>query len=458
MEERLKIILSVIFFFVFCFPIWWYSTSVYQKELPHDEIAAFSTRQKHLPINLRIFTTKEACNIIQKNINKNFGKYKLNRECSEIQPKDKEKLLTRIKEKNLNENSGKRGFYNVYILKSNEKKILVSPERSIFSTVDSFNSNNLEDLLNQIYQILTIKEENTSNELSFQLSTSHRLSFSLLNLDPSEHEIDWNFEKLNQLYIHPFLKKVQHLSKFEVDSQILFYGKLPAIPVKKSDHWTLSARQFQFLLNVNDWKFTSSAFNDPIIQFLFIVPQKSVSPLQLTDYTGKQFENSYIFPRWGGGSICNVNSSKVTFDETNFHHSMEIAIYQLRVLLGLPIQQNPSNWKIEMINSDEGISDWEVDGLYRMYTSNLVSKTIHTLQTLSKTAEEMSNVPINQKIYGYTLNSLSYLNSTLSESDYDKALISSRKAYDLGEKSFFDSSMISQLFIPNSQKFAIYLD
>ena len=63
------------------------------------------------------------------------------------------------------------------------------------------------------------------------------------------------------------------------------------------------------------------------------------------------------------------------------------------------------------MNSEDGISDWEVDGLYRMYTSSLVEKTVHTLQTLSKTAYEMSNVPINQKIFTFTKNSLNFLNS-----------------------------------------------
>jgi GPI-anchor transamidase subunit S len=92
-----------------------------------------------------------------------------------------------------------------------------------------------------------------------------------------------------------------------------------------------------------------------------------------------------------------------------------------------------------------------------MYTSSLVKKTIHTLQTLSKTAFELSNVPINQNIFNFTMNAIHFLNESIHETDYDKALKNSKIAYQQSEKSFFDSSMISQLFIPNSQKFAIYV-
>jgi len=66
----------------------------------------------------------------------------------------------------------------------------------------------LEDLLHEIYEILTIGEELKSNENSFQLSIVHRLSFSLLNLDPNEHELDWNFEDLNQRKYFKLLKNI----------------------------------------------------------------------------------------------------------------------------------------------------------------------------------------------------------------------------------------------------------
>jgi len=134
----MKMILSVIFFFVFCFPIWWYSTSVYQKELPHEEILAFKTQKKNLPLELRIFSNQQGCNILQ-NIKKSFGKYEFNRKCSEIQPKEEEILLKKMKEKKFEQSSNERGIYDLYILKSNEKKILISTERSIYSTVDSMN-------------------------------------------------------------------------------------------------------------------------------------------------------------------------------------------------------------------------------------------------------------------------------------------------------------------------------
>jgi GPI-anchor transamidase subunit S len=89
----------------------------------------------------------------------------------------------------------------------------------------------------------------------------------------------------------------------------------------------------------------SSTFLDPIVQFLCLVAPKRYTPLQLTDYSGKLLnENAYIIPRWGGVSIVNSNSSNLLLDETNSHKIMEIFIYQLRVLLGIPKDKIQTTW------------------------------------------------------------------------------------------------------------------
>jgi hypothetical protein len=137
-EERMKMILSVIFFFVLSFPIWWYSTSVYQKELPHEEISTFKNKQKNLQIELQVYSTQEVFQILP-NINKNYGKYETIFKNKQISTQEELEKLKKFQKKEFDKKTSKRGVYEVYILKSEKDELLFGNERIIYATIAQVN-------------------------------------------------------------------------------------------------------------------------------------------------------------------------------------------------------------------------------------------------------------------------------------------------------------------------------
>jgi hypothetical protein len=138
MEERMKMILSVIFFFVLSFPIWWYSTSVYQKELPHEEISTFKNKQKNLQVELHVFSTQEVLQILP-NVNKNYGKYETIFKNKQISTQEVSEKLKKFQRKEFDKKTSKRGVYEVYILKSDKNELLFGNERIIYSKIKQVN-------------------------------------------------------------------------------------------------------------------------------------------------------------------------------------------------------------------------------------------------------------------------------------------------------------------------------
>jgi phosphatidylinositol glycan class S len=167
-------------------------------------------------------------------------------------------------------------------------------------------------------------------------------------MDPDNRLVDWDFDniknsiKINKIleYFNNLLNKIKKIYKIKLDSQIIHYGEIgnKIIYNKKNNEFEISAREMQFILNNNDWKFDSTINYNPNIQLLLIVPHKKITPLILYDYDLKRSNfNSFIIPSWGGVKVFNINSNNKTIilNENDLKETFEIYLEQIRKLIGI---------------------------------------------------------------------------------------------------------------------------
>lgn len=73
-------------------------------------------------------------------------------------------------------------------------------------------------------------EEKLNNNLRFPNSfKKYSLNFHLINSDPQFYKINWNFEKVKQNLLLPFLSKISSIFTFEIEninSDLKFFGNL----------------------------------------------------------------------------------------------------------------------------------------------------------------------------------------------------------------------------------------
>ncbi|XP_074593218.1 phosphatidylinositol glycan anchor biosynthesis class S [Brevipalpus obovatus] len=127
----------------------------------------------------------------------------------------------------------------------------------------------------------------------------------------------------------------------------------------------------------------------------------------------------------------------------------------MRNLLGLPSVQ-PSN----SLERSIFLTRWELDLIMRKITLLQISKVLASLESLEKLLSKVRNIVILEEIASrmHTASDMFHQAiDALDEGDLSKALQLSSKAYIASESAFFDPSLLSQLYFPEDQKYAVYL-
>ena len=126
----------------------------------------------------------------------------------------------------------------------------------------------------------------------------------------------------------------------------------------------------------------------------------------------------------------------------------------IRNLIGLP-NDIPSN----LVTNEIFFTKWETDSIRRSITQKQILKTLQSLESINKLILKVSNIVIIEEIANrmHTAVDLSIeAIERLSESDLDNAYKLSTKAYLSSETAFFDPSLLSLLYFPDDQKYAVY--
>lgn len=179
------------------------------------------------------------------------------------------------------------------------------------------------------------------------------------------------------------------------------------------------------------------------LEFNIIVPSSSKSKLYFYDKTTKQKSNAIVTPYQPNTLIWNeANDFNVGFKSF------------IRKQLGLPFRQ-----PAEALRRDIFFAKWEFDNLIRQVTVKQLSKTLESLESLEKLLNKISNIVIEEEISKRMFDAIEYAHKSIDELEnygLAKAFEYSSKAFSNSENAFYNPSLLSLLYFPEDQKYAIY--
>lgn len=201
--------------------------------------------------------------------------------------------------------------------------------------------------------------------------------------------------------------------------------------------------------------------------------KKMKRTLEFYDMKRRTKSNSIISPYRGSVLIWN--------NEDDFTIGFKVF---MRALIGLPYESasndeqsrpyydvkqltdiSSSGSSVDPIMHDSYIhstffySKWELDSILRHITLNQIQSTLSSLESIEKLLQKVSNIVINEEVsqrihdaYNLSMSSIGHL----QRGDLPLAHSHSCQAYKYSESAFFDPSLLSLLYFPDDQKYAVY--
>ncbi|OJJ35642.1 hypothetical protein ASPWEDRAFT_51636 [Aspergillus wentii DTO 134E9] len=286
---------------------------------------------------------------------------------------------------------------------------------------------------------------------SMKYADTYHLAFSLFT--PGSEPSSWDIEAAIQEYMSPLLQAFAPISNFTVDTQVQLYAAFsPTAPLPEYDEsqaaWTLKKEDLSAFINAAEWPLSPSIGNGPTINFILYVPDPSQSPLVVRENKA----TSWIIPQWGGVFLLNPPLS--TENPSNPSHLSEESLrsafltfsHQLLTLLGTPT--TPASLPLRL------------QTLIRIRAATLLLSASSTMGSLARLTESLPSIPIPATVAASVSTTLSHLASActhLREGRFAAALASARVAEAEAERSFFEKSMVGQVYFPDEHKVAVYL-
>ncbi|CAG8120443.1 unnamed protein product [Penicillium salamii] len=288
---------------------------------------------------------------------------------------------------------------------------------------------------------------------SMKYAETYHLSFSLFT--PGSRPSSWDIEAAVNEYVSPLLKALSPISDFTVDTQVQLYANFaPTAPKPEFDEseaaWTLKKEDLSAFVNAAEWPLNPSIGSGPTINFILYVPEPSQSPLIVKENRA----SSWIVPQWGGVFLLNPTLSNDKTGESNPAHLSQDSLgpafmtfsHQLLTLLGTP--STPASLPLRLQTS------------IRVRAATLLLSASSTMGSLASLTESLPSIPIPATVATSVSTTLSHLSSTCShlrEGRFGAALASARVAETEAERSFFEKSMVGQVYFPDEHKVAVYL-
>lgn len=286
---------------------------------------------------------------------------------------------------------------------------------------------------------------------SMKYAETYHLAFSLFT--PGAAPSSWEIEGAVQEYLAPLLQAYSLISNFTVDTQVQLYATFsPMMPAPEYDEsqaaWTLKKEDLSAFVNAAEWPLSPSIGSGPTINFIVYVPAPSQSPMVVKENRA----TSWIIPQWGGVFLLNPPLS--TDNPSNPQHlskeSLQSAFltfsHQLLTLMGTPA--TPTSLPLRL------------QTLIRVRAATLLLSASSTMGSLARLTESLPSIPIPASVAASVSTTLSHLSSAcdhLREGRFAAALSSARVAEMEAERSFFEKSMVGQVYFPDEHKIAVYL-
>lgn len=288
---------------------------------------------------------------------------------------------------------------------------------------------------------------------SLKYAETYHLSFSLFT--PGSQPSSWEVEDAIQEYMLPLLDALSPISNFSIDTQVQVFASFsPTTPNPEFDEatqqWTLKEEDLSAFINAAEWPLSPSIGSGPTINFVLYVPAASQSPLVVKESQA----TSWIVPQWGGVAIVNPPLTTTSNTKTNPSYLSKASLkpalltfsHQLLTLLGTPA--TPFSLPLRLQTS------------IRTRAASLLLSASSTMGSLARLTQSLASIPIPLNVASSVVTTLSQLSSTcqlLREGKFTAALASARVAEKEAEKSFFEKSMVGQMYFPDEHKIAVYL-
>ncbi|PYH98167.1 hypothetical protein BO71DRAFT_438254 [Aspergillus ellipticus CBS 707.79] len=284
---------------------------------------------------------------------------------------------------------------------------------------------------------------------SLKYAETYHLAFSLFT--PGSSPSSWDIQAAVHDYISPLLEAFSPISNFTVDTQVQLYATFsPTAPAPEYDDansaWTLKKDDLSAFINAAEWPLSPSIGSGPTINFILYVPTPSQSPLVVKD----SLATSWVIPQWGG--VFLLNPTPVDANQPAHLTSDALApafmtfSHQLLTLLGAPSTPAPLPLRLQTLT--------------RLRAASLLLSASSTMGSLARLTESLPSIPIPATVATSVSTTLEHLSSAcahLRHGQFQAALASARVAETEAERSFFEKSMVGQMYFPDEHKVAVYL-
>lgn len=458
-------------------PLWWKTTEVYRAPLPYDEIHALDPSQTEIKTTIFIYSEYPThVNAVTQGLLISFEKLSIFN--VEIKPFkiDIEPISFDAVENSTAIHPTKSGqilLVEVPSLPYNDR-VFVSTNRIIY-----FTHNDDSDLIAQVIMQWFFEEEALINKVTSIISpqkinigeeNSNRLRaalgydviFTIINSDPENINFTWDVKNDVNGYMQPLLSQISKVSSHAIKSQWLYLMDLGEVARKDESGWyTYKFSQLPHIITPLEKKLGSGISKNPCIHMILFVAGCSVSPLCFLSADELRVEGM-ISPQWGAVQILNpseencANHTQVQFSPRDV---MSIFISQFHALLGIreKVRKNGVNF---MGLRGPLLRSWELDSLYRIRTVEQITSASLTLQSLSKLLGEINNIVINEDVassINVAVTNVKKAVDALKLGNLDEAMEASSVAFSASETAFSDPSLLSLLYFPDDQKYAVYI-
>lgn len=472
---------TVFIIFLFCgLPLWWKTTEVYRAVLPHTEIQSlYKNNLVKIKINILLKSDDEPTipSELQETLQMdlNFASMCKNQSFLTFSYK-----VDHLKDTKVVDKPGQI----IVVFKQGDPLIEVTSKRNIIVSSPDFREFKTSQLTTVIKNVIVnenflcnagsemleeIRKE-TDNSAHLQKmvkgGSRYELLFSLLLSKSETRFFDWNIKEAIDKKLAGFLHQLKDAYEINVSSQILFSNPAYLQIHKSTGNETynyVTEEQLSQVVNRVESRLGSQISPDPTLSMVVHLVDESHQPLYILKETNKiSVTNSFLIPRWGAMILHNTHNN--TSNVLDVNRLMPVFVGHLRVLLGglnnrlfLTREENLVKYQPPR---NTGITQWELDFLFRLRIVQNVASAVHTLNSLTKLLDKIKDIVINDNVGKeiYTaVNSIKQAKVYLNDNNLKLAMHESKIAFKSSEKAFFDPTLMELLYFPADQKFAIYL-
>lgn len=321
-----------------------------------------------------------------------------------------------------------------------DHNLLVEVTRSVL--LDEIFGSEIADLKNIVLGQKSVHDAIPQSEMT-------NIVFSLLVEDgkPVKWEVDQIVKQFDYV-----VKRLGHISEFQVSTQIQYYSSLthePSSLVDDDTKYIVAEEDLSTFINFGDWNINNYDIH-PTVNFLIYFPKCNYENKRLLVQNSDT--NSFLVPQWGGVHIFNKNfpllrqEDPISITASELAPVFEIFAVQLLMLLGAPERPRAPVTKIDILT--------------RLTTIRALKRTAQNLKSLVKVTNSLNEISIPDQTKVYVADCLRSIDKAISEINNGSntvAVESSRQALLFSDAAFFDKEMVQQAYFPNEHKLAVFL-